>query len=72
MSGDLTARLAALETRVALLEKALLEIRYCPDPRPQQWPVTPHATGCVCPVGAEASCGNGLCPRLTIGRLTAT
>lgn len=66
MTDDLTARLAALETRVALLEKALLQRMDQPAPWPGYPitpPVTPPATGCMCPVGAEISCGGWNCPR---------
>lgn len=66
MSDDLDKRLAALETRIALLEKIALEGLDIPN----QWPVhpitppvTPPATGCMCPVGAEISCGGWSCPR---------
>lgn len=74
MTDDLTTRLAALETRIALLEKVLLHRLDMPAPWPvhpttpmPQWQVTPPATGCICPVGAEVSCGNTFCPRRTFG-----
>lgn len=66
MTDDLTTRLAALETRVALLEKAALQRLDIPAPwpvHPVAPPTTPPATGCMCPVGAEISCGNWSCPR---------
>lgn len=68
MSDDLATRLAAIETRVALLERALLQRGDTPhpgrtEPPPILWPMTLPATGCVCPVGAEFNCFNGMCPR---------
>lgn len=70
MSDEIDKRLAALETRIALLERALLQRIETPWPVPPtppmpQRPVTPPATGCMCPVGAEISCGGWNCPRRT-------
>ena len=67
MSDDITARLAALETRLALLEKAMLQRMDQPAPWPgYPTPLMPlPMAGCVCPSGAEISCGGWNCPRRT-------
>lgn len=43
--------IAALKRRIATLEAKDIQVK----------PVVP--TGCVCPAGAEATCGNIMCPR---------
>lgn len=62
MSDDLQLRLAQFEARIAQLEIAVLERKLYPIPYPQP-AFSPPPTGCVCPLGVEASCRNGLCPR---------
>ena len=61
MSEDFWLRLAQFEARIAQLERAVLERKLYPIQ------CQPQATGCVCPVGAEVSCGSTFCPRRTFG-----
>lgn len=82
MSDEIDKRLDALEAAAAAIRDHIEAIRKSiatidealqrfksPSPwrPPAEWPVTPPATGCVCPVGAEAMCGMPMCPRKSWG-----
>lgn len=60
---NMQEELAALERRIAALERGQSTPPYYPMP-------VSTPLGCVCPVGAETCCGNMCCPRRSFPGVT--